>query len=74
MFPVNFARMIKSVGSESMVENFWVIRENSIFHNSIKISITCIGMFRKEALLEISKNPQDSMLLKGSSIYDVHKK
>ena len=58
MFSVSVPRIFEITGKAPVVESLpsKVTGEISAFCNSVKKSNTCIGMFRKVALLEISSN------------------
>ena len=59
MFSVSVKRIFEISGKASVVESLLseVTGEISEFCNSAKSSNTCIGMFRKVALLEMLRNP-----------------
>ena len=59
-----FSELIKIGRRTSLEESLFskVIGEISTLQNSVKISITCFGVFQKGVLLEISRNLQFAML------------
>lgn len=58
MFLVGVSRIFKIVTIAPVVKPLFdkVSRESSSFYNSVENSTTCIDIFRKVALLEISMN------------------
>ena len=58
MIPVSVPRTFKITERVSLVESLFIkaTKETSVFYNSAENSVTCISMFRREALLEISRN------------------
>ena len=59
MFLVSVPRIFKITGKATVVESLFnkLTEEISAFYNSFENSITCIGMLRKVAILEVSRIP-----------------
>ena len=58
MIPVSVLRTFKITGRVSLVESLFIKASKvaSVFYNSAENYVKCISMFRREALLEISRN------------------